>query len=61
MAIAVSDLDDMTVNLPAYDNGTLKRGDKMDYVWNAEADLGVDGSYQAMFQTALVRERSRSL
>lgn len=53
MAIAVSDLEDMTVNLPAYDNGTLKRGDKMDYVWNAEDDLGLNGSYHALFKTAL--------
>ena len=55
MAIAVSDLEDMTVNLPAYDNGTLKRGDKMDYVWNAETDLGVPGSYGALFTTALAQ------
>jgi hypothetical protein len=55
MAIAVSDLQDMTVNLHAYDNGTLKRGDKMDYVWNAENDLGVAGSYSELFTTALAR------
>eukprot|EP00035_Acanthoeca_spectabilis_P008349 m.152458 g.152458 ORF g.152458 m.152458 type:complete len:932 (+) comp14323_c0_seq3:85-2880(+) len=55
MAIAVSDLEDMTVNLPLYDNGTLKRGDKMDYVWNAENDLGVAGSYPALFRTALAQ------
>ena len=53
MAIAVSDLEDMTKNLPAYDNGTLKRGDKMDYVWNAENDLGIAGAYSAIFKTAL--------
>lgn len=55
MAIAVSDLDDMTVRLPLYDNGTLKRGDKMDYVWNAENDLGTAGSYRGIFTAALAR------
>jgi hypothetical protein len=53
MAIAVSALDDMTINLKKYDNGTLKRGDKMDYIWNAESALGVAGSYPALFKTAL--------
>lgn len=53
MAIAVSALEDMTRNLKMYDNGTLKRGDKMDYVWNAESALGVAGSYSTLFRTAL--------
>lgn len=55
MAIAVTDLDDMTVTLPAYDNGTLKRGDKMDYIWNVETDLGVAGSYDEIFTSALAK------
>lgn len=53
MAIAVSALEDMTINLKAYDNGTLKRGDKMDYVWNAENDLGIGGDFPSLFKTAL--------
>ena len=42
----------MTRNLPLYDNGTLKRGDKSDYIWNTESALGVS-QYQDLFRTPL--------
>eukprot|EP00035_Acanthoeca_spectabilis_P000484 m.73609 g.73609 ORF g.73609 m.73609 type:complete len:246 (+) comp10237_c0_seq2:1814-2551(+) len=46
--------DDMVTALPAYDNGTLHRGDKGDYVWNTEQQLGV-ASYAALFNTVLAK------
>jgi len=46
--------DDMTKDLPLYDNGTLKRGDKGDYIYKTESALGVD-NYEALFTTNLSR------
>lgn len=39
-------------DLPLYDNGTLKRGDKTDFIWKTETALGVTG-FKAMFSTPL--------
>ena len=44
--------DDMTKDLPLYDNGTLKRGDKGDYIYKTEASLGV-ANFEALFRTNL--------
>ena len=46
--------DDMTKALPLYDNGTLKRGDKGDYIWKTEQALGVS-RFADMFDTPLAR------
>ena len=46
--------DDMTKDLPLYDNGTLKRGDKGDYIWRTERDLGVT-SFEDIFSTPLAQ------
>lgn len=39
-------------DLSKYDNGTLKRGDKGDYIWRTEQALGVN-SYSGMLTTPL--------
>jgi hypothetical protein len=44
--------DDMTRALPLYDNGTLKRGDKGDYIWKTEQALGVK-NFTGIFSTPL--------
>ena len=44
--------DDMTRDLPLYDNGTLKRGDKGDYIWRTEQELGVK-TFKEIFSTPL--------
>ena len=46
--------DDMTRDLPLYDNGTLKRGDKGDYIWRAEQVLGVP-DFESIFSTPLAK------
>ena len=46
--------EDMTRDLPLYDNGTLKRGDKGDYIWRTEQALDV-GSYGALAHTRLAQ------
>ncbi len=54
VAIYNQHADDMVRTLPLYDNGTLKRGDKSDYIWKTEQALGVKG-YAAIFNTSLAR------
>ena len=44
--------ENMVRDLPLYDNGTLKRGDKGDYIWRTEQTLGV-GNFSALFGTPL--------
>ena len=46
--------DDMTKALPLYDNGTLKRGDKGDYIWKTEMALGVK-SFGELFDTPFAK------
>ena len=46
--------DDMTADLPLYDNGTLKRGDKSDYIWKTEQQLGIK-SYAEIFSTPFAK------
>lgn len=42
--------DDYVKPLPLYDNGTLKRGDKGDFIWRTEKSLQVE-SYDDLFLT----------
>lgn len=44
--------DDKTTALPLYDNGTLHRGDKGDYIYRTEGSLGVP-NYTDLFHTNL--------
>ena len=44
----------MTSALPLYDNGTLKRGDKGDYIWKTEQALGVK-TFEALFETPFAK------
>lgn len=46
--------DDMVSALPLFDNGTLHRGDKSDYIWKTEQDLGV-ANVAAIQNTLLAR------
>jgi hypothetical protein len=46
--------DDMVTSLPLYDNGTLHRGDKADYIWKTEQNLGVP-NFSAIQETLLAR------
>ena len=54
VAIYNQHADDMTRDLPLYDNGTLKRGDKGDYIWKTEQSLGVP-DFASIFDTPLAR------
>eukprot|EP01043_Picozoa_sp_COSAG02_P051135 COSAG02_NODE_5346_length_4413_cov_3.874594_4_plen_400_part_01 len=44
--------DDQTVALHSYDNGSIARGGKGDYIWNTEQQLGVH-NFSAIFDTVL--------
>jgi hypothetical protein len=46
--------DDVTKALPLYDNGTLKRGDKGDYIWKTEQALGVP-DFASLLSTPLAQ------
>eukprot|EP00937_MAST-01D_sp_MAST-1D-sp2_P001911 g1911.t1 len=59
--------DDMTADLPLYDNGTLRRGDKGDYIWKTEQALGVRAypliwgtEFASRFPTFAARMRANS-
>eukprot|EP01052_Picozoa_sp_SAG31_P044065 SAG31_NODE_7550_length_1657_cov_2.932606_1_plen_297_part_00 len=52
VAIYNQHADNMVKSLPLYDNGTLKRGDKSDYIWKTEQALGVK-DYPSLFKTNL--------
>ena len=54
VAIYNQHADNMVKTLPLYDNGTLKRGDKSDYIWKTEMALGVK-DYQSLFNTSLAK------
>ena len=45
--------DDMVSDLPLYDNGTLHRGDKSDYIWKTCSALGLSDSCGADLQKTL--------
>jgi hypothetical protein len=46
--------DDKVTPLALYDNGTLKRGDKGDYIYKTEQSLGVK-NYEALFSTPFAK------
>ena len=54
VAIFNQHADDMVKSLPLYDNGTLKRGDKSDYIWKTEQSLGVK-DFPSIFKTSLAK------
>ena len=54
IAIFNQHADNMVKSLPLYDNGTLKRGDKSDYIWKTEQALGVK-DFRSIFNTSLAK------